>query len=323
MEKLTKIQISFVVFLAALLFINFVVGLANKDKEEIARRVRMVTGDSGTEKKSVGEKIGRKPLAGLAELLRLFTPQHILRKVSVELIQADLPLKAEEMLLINLTCATLPAIFALLILDNLILAMLLAIGGAYLPLMIIKGIKNKRLKKFNEQLGDALTIMTNSLRAGLSFLQTMDSLQREMAPPISIEFGRALREMRLGTTTEAALGNLAERIKSDDLELIVTAVNIQRQVGGNLAEVLDNISTTINERVRIRGELKTLTAQGRISGVIVALLPIFLAGGISVINPSYMSLFFSHPLGLILTGSAIVSELIGIFAIKKIVNIEV
>jgi len=320
---LTKIQVALVVFLTALMLINVLVGFANKDKEEIARRVRMVTRDGGTEKKTEGEKVKKKPWAGLTELFRLFTPQRVLRKVEIDLIQADLPLKAEEMVLVNLASATLPAIFALLILDNVILAMLLAIGGAYLPLILIKSAKGKRLKKFDEQLGDALTIMTNSLRAGLSFLQTMDSLQREMAPPISDEFGRALREMRLGTTTEEALRNMAERIKSEDLELIVTAVNIQRQVGGNLAEVLDNISTTINERLRIRGELKTLTAQGRISGIIVALLPIFLVGAISVMNPSYIALLFSHPLGLILIASAVISELIGILAIKKIVNIEV
>lgn len=320
---MTKIQVALVIFLTTLILINVLVGLANKDKEEIARRVRMVTRDGGTERKTEDEKIKKKSLAGLTELFRLFTPQRVLRKVEKDLIQADLPLRAEEFMLVTLASAILPAIFALLILDGVIPAMLLAVSGAYLPLIYIRGAKARRLKKFDEQLGDALTIMTNSLRAGLSFLQTMDSLQREMAPPISVEFARALREMRLGTTTEEALRNMVERIKSEDLELIVTAVNIQRQVGGNLAEVLDNISTTINERLRIRGELKTLTAQGRISGIIVALLPIFLAGGISVMNPSYIALFFSHPLGLILIASAVISEFIGVLAIKKIVNIEV
>ncbi|MBS3900505.1 MAG: type II secretion system F family protein [Dethiobacter sp.] len=320
---MTKIQVVLVVFLTVLMLINLLLGFANKDKEEIARRVRMVTGDGGTDKKREAEKVKNKPLAGLTELFRLFTPQRILRKLETDLIQADLPLKGEEMVLVNLASTILFAILAQLILGNVISSMLFAIGGAYLPLIFIKTAKAKRLKKFDEQLSDALTIMTNSLRAGLSFLQTMDSLQREMAPPISVEFGRALREMRLGTTTEEALRNMVERIKSEDLELIVTAVNIQRQVGGNLAEVLDNISATINERLRIRGELKTLTAQGRISGVIVALLPIILAGGISVINPAYIALLFSHPLGLLLITSAVISELIGILTIKKIVNIDV
>lgn len=314
---MTKIQISLVVFLVVLFLVNTLVGRAHRDKEEIAQRVRMVTGEGGREKKGSNEKLKKKPLSGLTELFRLFTPKSLLRKV-----EADLPLKAEEMVLANLGAAILPAIFALLILDNLVLAITLAISGAYLPLFFIKGAKARRLKKFNEQLSDALSIMTNSLRAGLSFLQTMDSLQKEMAPPMSSEFGRALREMRLGTTTEEALSSMAERIKSEDLGLIVTVVNIQRQVGGNLAEILDNISMTINERVRIRGELKTLTAQGRISGIIVALLPVFLAGLISLLNPSYIAVLFSHPLGLVLIGSAVISELIGIFAIKRIVNIE-
>jgi len=128
--------------------------------------------------------------------------------------------------------------------------------------------------------------------------------------------------MKLGTPTEEALHNMTRRVKSEDFDLIVTAVSIQRQVGGNMAEILDNIAFTIKERLRIKGEVRTLTAQGRISGTVIALLPILLAGFLAVVNPSYMMVLFTNPLGLIMLGGAAVSELFGYLLIRKIVNIN-
>lgn len=319
---MSQLQISLLVFSAVLLLVGVITGRAGQDKEEIAQRVRMVTGDGSTGQRSTDSAQKKNPFSGLSSLFRILTPNRVLAKVEADLVQADIPLKAEEMVLANLATAIIPSLFFYLLLGNEVLAVIMAVAGAYTPSLFISSARIKRLRKFNDQLGDALTIMANSLRAGFSFLQTMDSLSKELAAPISTEFARALREMRLGTTTEEALRNMADRIQSEDLELIVTAVTIQRQVGGNLAEILDNIGTTISERVRIKGEVKTLTAQGRISGTIVALLPLFLAGLISVMNPPYMALLFTHPVGLFLVGSAVIAELIGVMAIKKIVNIE-
>ena len=179
------------------------------------------------------------------------------------------------------------------------------------------------MRAFNSQLGDALILIANSLRTGYSFMQALDMVAQEMRPPISTEFGRAVKEMNLGVPVENALGNLAKRIDSEDLDLVLTSVLIQRQVGGNLSEVLDNIARTIRERVRIRGEIRTMTAQGRISGIIISLLPIALGLVIYTMNPGYVRVLFVHPIGQLMLGVAVVGQIIGVFVIRRIVDIEV
>ncbi|MCW3489633.1 type II secretion system F family protein [Dethiobacter alkaliphilus] len=318
---MSPITVSIVVFFAILFLLRAIGSRSEGKSEDIVNRVRTFSPDQLKDKEEE-TKAKKSILHVFAGVFRIFTTQPIRDSIEAELVQADVLLKPEEMLAINAATALLPALLGYLATQNFALAILMALVGAALPLMFLKNAKMKRLQKFNDQLGDALGIMSNSLRAGFSFLQAMDSLSKELPPPISTEFGRALKEMRLGTPTEEALANMTERIRSDDLDLIVTAVNIQRQVGGNLAEILDNIGNTISERVRMKGEIKTLTAQGRISGTIVALLPVFLVGVISVMNPSYIGLLFTHPLGLILIGGAVISELIGIMLIKKVINIE-
>ncbi len=240
-----------------------------------------------------------------------------------ELSQADIPLRAEEFLM-----------FCFLggFITGLLLFALTGEGGLFflglfaasfiLPLLYIRRAKVQRAMKFNHQLASALATMANSLRVGFSLFQAMKTLADEMPPPLSVEFKRTLQETNLGTHTDQALQNMCDRVKSDDLELVVMAINIQRQVGGNLAEVLDNIAHTIKERVRVQREVKTLTAQGRISGMIIGLLPIFLAGIIFMINPEYMGQLFAHPLGLVILGMGLFSQLIGVMFIRKIVNIS-
>ncbi len=165
--------------------------------------------------------------------------------------------------------------------------------------------------------------MSNSLRAGYSFLQAMDMVAREMSPPISEEFTSTMKEMSLGSPTETALATLSDRVGSEDLELVVTAVLIQRQIGGNLAEVLDNIADTIRERVKLRREIKTLTAQGRMSGIIIGVLPCALGVFLYAVNPEYISLLFTHPTGRLMVGLAVFGEFIGMLVIRRIIAIEV
>jgi len=171
-------------------------------------------------------------------------------------------------------------------------------------------------------LGDALGLVANSLRTGYGFMQALDMVSREMPAPIAPEFGRVLKEMNLGLSTEDAMSNLTTRVNSDDLNLVITAVLIQRQVGGNLAEVLDNIANTIRERVKLKGEVQTLTAQGRISGMIIGGLPFALGVFIYVINPGYMQVLFTNPMGKIVLGVAFVSQVFGMLIIRKIVDIK-
>ena len=203
------------------------------------------------------------------------------------------------------------------------LALIIGCAAWYAPMLILKSKVKKRIKLLNEQLGDAIGLVSNSLKAGYSFFQAVDMVAKEMTGPIAEEFQVLQKEINLGLPTEKALENLAARIPSDDLGLLVTAVLIQRQTGGNLAEVLDNISTTIRDRVRIKGEIRTVTAQGRISGWVISLLPVGLCFLIYLINPQHISVLFTRTLGILLLAVSALMELTGIFIIRRIIKIEI
>lgn len=203
------------------------------------------------------------------------------------------------------------------------LTLLALLAAGAVPFWLVKVVARRRVMLFNSQIVDSLLIMANSLRAGFSFIQAVEVVQREMPPPIGREFGRTFQELSLGTPVEEALTGLVRRVKSEDLSLVVTAVLIQRQVGGNLAEVLDKIAHTIQERVRIQGEIRSLTAQGRLSGTIISVLPIFLIFFMLLVNPGYIGVLFAEPLGRVMLCAAAVAELLGWFFIRRIVRISV
>src|SRR5438093_9036493 len=198
-----------------------------------------------------------------------------------------------------------------------------AILGYFVPRLWVGRRIGGRLSAFNKQLADTITLLSNSLRAGSSFLQSIELVSRETPSPMGEEMGRVVREVNLGLGMEEALANLVRRIRSDDLDLMVTAIGVQQQVGGNLAEILDTIAFTIRERVRIKGEINTLTAQGRMSGYLVAFLPIGIAITLNFINPEFMQPLFTQLIGQILLGVGAVMMIIGFIAIQKITNIKV
>ena len=210
---------------------------------------------------------------------------------------------------------------------------LLLVGGLIgfmLPRFWLNRRKGGRLGAFNKQLPDTITLIANALRAGSSFLQAIELVVRESRPPISTEFGRVIREVNLGLPFDQALENMVRRVRSDDLELMATAISIQHQVGGNLAEILDSIAYTIRERVRIKGEIRTLTAQQRLSGYVVGFLPIALAGFLFVAAPGFMEPMFANPpevlglpAGVIILIFGGFMMFIGFMFIRKIVDIEV
>ena len=195
--------------------------------------------------------------------------------------------------------------------------------GYMLPRFYVGRRIGGRLGAFNKQLPDTITLLSNSLRAGSSFLQSIELVSRETPAPMGEEMGRVVREVNLGLGMEEALKNMVRRIKSDDLDLMVTAISIQQQVGGNLAEILDTIAFTIRERVRIKGEVNTLTAQGRMSGYLVAVLPIAIAAMINMIQPAFMEPLFTQTIGQIMLGVGITMMTIGFFAIRKITDIKI
>jgi tight adherence protein B len=171
--------------------------------------------------------------------------------------------------------------------------------------------------------GDAINLLANGLRSGYSLLQAMDALAREMPPPIADEFRRVVREIGLGLSNERAMNNMLRRIPSDDLDLMITAINVQHEVGGNLAEILEVISHTIRERIRIKGEIRVLTSQQMLSGYVISFLPIGLGFILYAMNPDYMGAMFQEPCGWAMIAVGVISTTIGFIAIRKIVNIEV
>lgn len=252
-------------------------------------------------------------------------------KLGKELAQADLKLKPGEFVALMVIFAFIVAIIGWFIgTRSFLIAGVGAIVGAFLPRMYVSGAKKKRLIKFNDQLGDMLGLMVNGLRAGYSVMQAMESVSRELPSPICDEFRRVVQEIQLGVTTEKALDNLLRRIPSDDLDLVITAMNVQREVGGNLAEILDTISHTIRERIRMKGEIRVLTSQMDITATILAVLPVGVIFVLYLINRDYIMLLVSKesnsgpiPCGYTALGLAAVLIVSGYFTIKKMGNIEV
>lgn len=249
------------------------------------------------------------------------------KKIQLELQRAHILLKPEEYITVSIILFFVFGTFLFALASASSFAVIIAIIGGIvgwiLPSLYLKIKIKKRIKWLNDQLSDAIVLISNSLKAGYSFFQAVDIVSKEMTGPMAEEFTQLQKEVNFGTTTEKALENLVTRVTSDDLELVVTAVLIQRQVGGNLSEVLDNISTTIRERIKIKGEVKTVTAQGRMSGMIIAMLPPALALILFLINKSHVMVLFTDPIGLIILGFSIFLEFIGIYFISRIVNIEV
>lgn len=205
---------------------------------------------------------------------------------------------------------------------SMLVGLAFSLPGSFLPDMYVAFQAGARLKKFNNQLGDTITMMSNSLRSGYSLLQSMEMVSREAPNPMANEFMRVVREVGLGIAHTDAFSNLLRRVPSDDLDLLITAINVQHEVGGNLSEILDTIGHTIRERVRIKGEISVLTAQGQMSGYVITALPVVLSFVLYIINPSYMSGMFAWPWICMPIGAAILI-MIGFWAMMKIVTIEV
>jgi tight adherence protein B len=257
-----------------------------------------------------------------------------------ELARADLQLRPSEFLAIRAAAIVGAPIVVFLLgktvmpgIDNAIALLVAVILGWWVPRFYVNRRKAKRLSAFNDHLADTIMLIANALRAGASFLQAIELVVRETQPPISTEFNRVIREVNLGLPFEQALNNMVRRVRSDDLELMTTAITIQHQVGGNLAEILDSIAYTIRERIRIIGEIRVLTAQQRMSGYVVAGLPIFLVVILSVIAPTFMEPMFDDfdgtmalfgiPLGVIILGIGAIMMITGFLLIRRIVDIEV
>ena len=246
-------------------------------------------------------------------------------KVSRNLARADIKMKPGEYIALLIIAGFFVGFVFWFLSGRSILLGVPGVGlGLLLPGMYVKRQQEKRLIRFNEQLGDMLNLMVNGLRAGYSTLQAMEAVSKELPPPISDEFRRVVQEMQLGVPMEKTLDNLLRRIPSDDLDLVITAVNVQREVGGNLAEILDTISYTIRERVRIKGEIRVLTSQVMYSGRFLAMMPIFVVAILFLLNRDYiMELFRNGLCGYAAIGLSAILIVAGYFAMNKLAEIEI
>jgi len=325
---------------AALAILLIAVGIASSGSSGISDRLeRYASGKVEATKVAsgsgpIGDLIAQS--AALANLNRVVEGRDFGATLSRDLARADLKLKPSEYLMIR-GGATVGIPLFMIVLSPFVSAfqspLVWLIGGLIgfmLPKFWLNRRKGGRLKSFNKQLPDTITLIANALRAGSSFLQAIELVVRESRPPISTEFGRVIREVNLGLPFEQALENLVRRVRSDDLELMATAISVQHQVGGNLAEILDSIAYTIRERVRIKGEIQTLTAQQRLSGYVVGFLPIALAGFLFVAAPDFMEPMFANPPEVLGLPAGVVILIfggfmmfIGFMLIRKIVDIEV
>ncbi len=277
----------------------------------------------GGRKEEGRESRRRKRRSAMDGLEAAVTKRGFAANLQTDLARADLKLRVAEFMVLNLLSVLLFFLLGRLLFGSPLFGLLFGVVGFFVPRFYIAFRKRRRLNAFNDQLGDTITLLANSLRSGFSIVQSMKTAAEQLPDPIASEFHRVTQEIGLGLHYEEALNNMLRRVPSDDLDLLITAVNIQGKVGGNLAEILDTIGHTIRERVRIKGEIRVLTAQQMISGYILTALPVALGLILYLINRTYMGRMFRDPCGLIMLGVAAVMITGGFLLIRKIVNIEV
>lgn len=264
------------------------------------------------------------PIADILEAR--FSGSRLFGNMARDLARADLKLRPAEYIAAIIISGVGVGIVGGILARALAFSFVAGIGGLFIPIFYVRSRQSARLHSFEAQLPDMVNLTVNSLRAGYSIMQALEAVSKEMPSPTSLEMRRVVQEMQLGISLEVALENLLRRVASGDLKLMVTAMNIQREVGGNLAEILDVISFTIRERVRIKGEIASLTAQGRITAWVISLLPVALVGILFLVNRQYVMQFFNPatrscgiPM-LVIAGLMIIA---GFYSAQKIVAIDI
>lgn len=271
---------------------------------------------------AVAVPVGRRSPLG-DTLDRALAGRGFAENIATQLARADLKMTVGEFLAATVILVVGGCAVGYFVFDDILLVALLGVLAFFAPRWYLTIARRRRLRNFDIQLSNTINLMVNSLRSGYSVLQAMEAVSHEMPPPISTEFGRVVREVQLGLNLEQALNNMLRRITSDDLDMMITAINVQREVGGNLAEVLDVIGHTIRERVRIKGDIRALTAYGRSAGYLITFLPLVLIGIIYIFNRDFIMLLTTDKCGWIMIGVGVLGIVLGFLIIRKIVNIEI
>jgi tight adherence protein B len=257
----------------------------------------------------------------LAKAYEQYQERYVVKSMN-DLSDMFLFIDARQLLVLNIASMCLLGILSYIIFNS-ILCVGATVFGFFLPIILVKHYRKRRIKKFNVQLVDALQAMANAFKAGLTFPQAIEHVSREAQPPLSQEFGLFVKEVKLGVPLEEALVNMAKRVGSDDLELVVVSTNIARQLGGNMAEMFETISTVIRERFRLEGKIDALTSQGKLQGWIVAAMPAVLGMVLNSMRPDLMEPMMNHLFGYILVTLIAIMEVLGVLIIRRIVNIDI
>lgn len=301
----------------------FFIGLGRliEPQESVSGRIDALAPMSTPAGAEAGQSSG--PLqALLGTLNRALSQRAFSASIATELARANLPLTVTEYLLITLGSGL--AVFALTftLSRQMLFALPVGLLGLFLPRAYVRRLQAKRLVAFQEQLPDILTMLVGSLRSGYGITVAMDMVAKQMPPPASDEFARVVREVALGASSTQAMANLVRRVRSDDLELVVTAIGIQYDVGGNLATILDTISGTIRERVRLKGQLRVLTSQAFLQRTILTLLPVVLAVILFLIAPEYITNLFTPGPWIIIPIAAAILVVLGYLVMGKLSQVE-
>lgn len=316
-------------FIVSLLLFSWLLTQVSSMRRNKEKRLNFYLADDQDHKELLPQKIKKEsPVSRLLKRLnqrlkQTLRPKKTNGQVEHFLQSAGMTWSPGEYVAYRLISAAILGSLCYLVFSNVLLLVVGAFAGYFYPKLVVGNRRKKRIKRFNEGLADVITSLINSLRAGFSFLQALKSVEEEAETPIKEEIGHVLKEMQYGSSLEEALIHLTHRMPSEDLDIFVQAVLIQRQVGGNLATVLSSIVETIRERIKIQRQVKTLTAQGKMSGIVIGALPFALGGVITIISPTYMSPMFHSFIGIMVLVGAFVSGMIGFVLIQKITKIEV
>jgi tight adherence protein B len=310
------------VALFGLLYMFLVSGARDRRDRDLKRRMGSGTATYGEDDETTG------PVSWIPDQLvdladQIVESRGAAQRLEHKIERAGWRLKVGEFVAGVVLCGLGGLLLGLLLVQKPLFGLIAAVIAGAIPLVLLSLRTSRRMAKLHVQLPDILSILASSLRAGHSFLQALDAVGKEIGGPGGEEFGRLTAEIRLGKTVDSALNDLAERVGSDDFKWAVLAVGIQREVGGNLAEVLDTVADTMRERDQIRRQVEVLSAEGRLSLYILAGLPVVISLYLALVNPVYFGLLFTTRIGLVMFVTAACLEILGIFWMKKVVRINV
>jgi tight adherence protein B len=314
--------ISIAVFVAVAALVGAVAFLMRDfGSSSVEDRLEVMTGRRRQDEAVTKDVLIREGMEGVTGLFGKFAQR--LQRLALLFEQADSPLKPQTFFWMSLGCAFIGIVVGVIARAPIPLLPVCAMMSGTLPLLWLLWRRKKRFKKFAMQLPDAMELIARALRSGHSLASGLKVVVSEMPEPISQEFSNAYEEQNLGVPIESALKNMLKRMPNMDLKFFVTAVAIQRQAGGDMAEILDKIGYIVRERFKILGQVQALTGEGRISGVVLMALPIALFFAVYYLNPPYVMLLFTEELGRKMIATAAVLQILGAVAIKKIVNIKI